>query len=120
MENKLVEILATLDLEIEYEVYLQNSKDSEDEYPEHYFTYWNWDNARSGYYDNKHNKNYVGYQIVAYSTDRKIVNKMIRKAIEELEKNGFEIDEDETDISTSDKTYTALVIDVYFIKKKEE
>lgn len=120
MESKLIEILSSLDLDIEYDVILQNSLDSESEFPSNYFTYWNWDNARGGYYDNKHNTNFVGYQIVAYSTDRTTVNEMIKKAIQTLEKNDCEIEEDETDFSTTQKSYTAKMIDVYFKKKKEE
>ena len=120
MENKLVEILESLDLNIEYDVILQGSLDSTDEAPENYFTYWCWDNARSNYYDNKHNINYIGYQIVAYSIDRATANEMITKAIKELEKNGFVLEEDETDLHTSRKDYTAKTIDIYYIKKREE
>lgn len=120
MENKLVEILESLNLSQEYDVILQGSLDSEDEMPNNYFTYWCWDNARGSYYDNKHSKNLIGYQIVAYSTDRTTLIEMMAKAIEELEKNDFIIEDDETDMATSQPGYTAKTIDIYYMKKKEE
>lgn len=119
MENKLYEILSNLELDQEYNVILQGSLDDEEEFPNNFFTYWNWDNARDGFYDNKHTRNLMGYQIDAYSTDRQFLNEMMEKAIEALETNGFIIDDDAVDVSCQ-KGYTAKMIDVYFIKKKEE
>lgn len=120
MENKLLEILLSLNLDIAYEVGKQGFTESLEVLPENYFTYWCWDNARGGYYDNKHTKNNVGFQIVAYSTRNKTAILMIEKAVEELEKNGFLIDEDPTDHHTSENGYKAQIVDVYFEKKKEE
>lgn len=118
MSSILTNVLENLNLSQEYDVILQGTLDSTDERPSNYFTFWCWDNARSGYYDNKHTVNYVGYQIVAYSTDPSFVEEMITRAKEELEKNKFELDEDETDYHSSQKNYTAKMIDVYYTKKK--
>lgn len=120
MENKLVSILEGLELDQDYDVILQGTLSSEDYEPDNYFTYWCWDNARGEFYDNQYNKNDVGYQITAYSTDRTFLLKMMNEAIKELELNDFIIDEDETDVSTNDKIHTAKMINVYFINKKEE
>lgn len=120
VENKLVEILENLSLENHCDVILQGTLSSEDYEPEHYFTYWCWDNARGEMYDNKSNKNDIGYQITAYSTDRLFLLKMIGEAKKQLEANGFIIDDDEIDATSNNKTHTAKMIDVYFIKKKEE
>ena len=120
MENKLVEILENINLDFEFDVKLQGTLDIEEECPESYFTYWCWDNARSKYYDNKHNVNYIGYQIIAYSTDRATVIEMITRAVEELEKNGFDLEDDPVDYHTSRERYTAKMIDIYYTKKREE
>lgn len=120
VENKLVSILESLDLEQEYDVMLQGTLSSQDYEPENYFTYWCWDNARGEFYDNKPNKNDVGYQIIAYSTDRNFLIKMMKEAIKKLEVNDFIIDDDEIDVASNDKIHTAKMIDVYFILKKEE
>lgn len=119
MENRLYEILSNLNLSQDYDVILQGSLDAADVFPNNYFTYWNWDNARDSFYDNKHTRNLMGYQINAYSTDRTFLSEMMDKAIVALEANGFIIDDDVVD-TTCQKGYTAKMIDVYFIKKKEE
>lgn len=121
MENKLCEILNNLNLSQEYKVMLHGSLDSESIKPNNYFTYWCWDNARASYYDNKHSKNLMGYQICAYSKDEDdFLSEMLDQATKALEDNDFNIEDDWTDLSTSDKNYTAKVMDGYFIKKKEE
>ena len=119
MENELVCLLEGLELSHEFEVILQGTLDPESSEPENFFTYWCWDNERDGYYNNKNSRNLIGYQITAYSTDRLFLIEMMDKAITELEKNNYIISDDETDVSSNDKNYTARMIDVYFIKKKE-
>ena len=120
MESRLVDILENLNLSQECDVILQGSFDPKEGFPDNYFTYSCWDNKRSGYYDNQHTKNLMGFQISAYSTDRKFLNEMMKRAKEELEKSDFIIEDDETDLITSQKSHTAKIIEGYFIKKKED
>ena len=120
MENRLISILEGLTLDQDYDVILQGTLSSEDYEPDSYFTYWCWDNVREEVYDNKHNRNDIGYQITAYSTDRKFLIEMMDEAVKELENNGFEIEDDITDVINNNKTHTAKMIDVYAIQKKEE
>lgn len=120
MEDKLVRVLESLKLSQEFDVILQGTLSKEDPEPENYFSYWCWDNARGEMYDNQHNKNDLGYQINAYSTDRIFLLEMTDKAIKELEENDFIITDDPTDVASDNKTHTAKMFDVYFIKKKEE
>jgi len=120
MENKLVSILEGLELEQDFDVVLQGTLDPEDGYPDNFFSYWNWETPRDGYYNNKHTKVYWGFQIIAYSSDRNFLNKMTKRAIEELEKNEFITDSDGEDIASNIKSHTGKMIEVYFIEKKEE
>lgn len=120
MESELVSLLEGLKLSQEFNVILQGTLDAEDLEPDNYFTYWCWDNARGMNYDNRTHKNNIGYQITAYSTDRNFLLEMINKTITELEKNNWIIDNDDTDVASNNKYHTAKMIDVYFIKKKEE
>ncbi len=121
MKNRLVEILRNLNLSQDYDVIGQGELDTYDEIPLNYFTFSIWDNARSGFYDNKHTKNHVGIQIIAYSTDETFVEEMSKRAVKELEKNDFIIQDDPTDYPTTNKDYTAQIVDnIYFIKNKEE
>lgn len=119
MESDLVKILEELNLSQEFDVILQGSLSEDDIEPDHFFTYWCWDNARGEIYDNQHNKNDIGYQIEAYSTDRTFLLEMVNTAITKLEENNFIIVSDVTDSVSSDKFHTAKTFDIYFINKKE-
>lgn len=120
MEDRLISVLEGIELSQDFDVMLQGTLSDCDYEPENYFTYWCWDNVRDGFYDNEHSKNHVGFQINGYSTDRTLLTEMMEKAVEELKKNDFIIDDDITDIASDNKAYTAKMIEVYFIKKKEE
>lgn len=120
MENKLVDILSNLELEQDIDVILQGSLDSVNDYPDNFFTYWNWETPREGYYDNKHSKVHWGYQISAYSTDRKFLLEMMEQAIKKLEDNNFIIDSEGEDIACESKNHTGKMIEILFIEKKEE
>ena len=121
MENKLVSILEGIELEQDFDVILQGTLDPEDGYPENFYTYWNWETPRDGFYDNRHSKVYWGFQIIAYSTDRNFLLKMTKKAIEELEKNNFIIDSDGgEDIASNLQSHTGKMFEVSIIEIKEE
>lgn len=120
MENKLVTLLEGLELEQDFDVILQGTIDPEDGYPDNFFSYWNWETPRDGFYNNKHTKVHWAFQIIAYSTDRNFLIEMTNKAIEELEKNEFIIDSDGEDIASNLQSHTGKMIEVYFIEKKEE
>lgn len=120
MENKLVSILEGLELEQGFDVILQGTLDPEEGYPDNFFTYWNWETPRDGYYNNKHSKVYWGFQIIAYSTDRSFLNEMLKKAIEKLEENNFIINSDGEDVASNLQSHTGKMIEVYFIEIKED
>ena len=120
LEDRLVLLLEELELPQPFEVMLQGTLETKEYIPEHYFTYWSWDNARKGYYDNKHSKNDIGYTISAYSSDREFLRVMIKKALEVLENNDFIVDNDVTDAYSDVATHTGKEFDVYYILKKEE
>lgn len=118
MENKLVSILGGLKLTNEFDVILQGTLDPEEVYPEHFFTYWNWETPRESFYDNSYSKVNWAFQIVAYSTDRTFLSVMVKEALKELERNGFIIEDNGEDISTSDKHHTAKLFEVRFLEIK--
>lgn len=120
MEDRLVSVLEGIELSQDYDVILQGTLSECDYEPENFFSYWCWDNIRDSFYNNERSRNLLGYQITGYSTDRTFLSEMMEKAVEELEKNDFIIEDDITDIASDNKAYTAKMIEVYFIKKKEE
>ena len=72
MEDKLIEILSQYD----YPVILQGSLAQGEEYPEHFFTYWQNPGDDSSFYDNKAHCELYDYDVNFYSTDAALVYKM--------------------------------------------
>ena len=102
MDELLIETLK----KVGYEVIKQGTIEVDEECPRAFFTYWNWDSPRYEYYDNKHHSVTYYYQIQFFSDDIKIVDVAMNKAVELLENNGFNIDEEPTDTYSDIPNYT--------------
>ena len=114
MTDKLINTLEALG----FDVILQGTLDSDDNIPEAFFTYWNWETPRSSYYDNKHSKIIGSYEVVAYGFDRTTVETMIQNAIVKLEEAGFIIDSEGEDIASNIKSQTGKMIEVFYEERR--
>ena len=97
---------------------------SEQPYPDSFFTYWNFETPRDGFYDNKHHKANYGYWVYFYSSNPDnvdwFVEDTIKKAGQKLEEKGFRVTSDGEDANSGADTHTGKMIEVYYIKKEEE
>lgn len=114
MDEFLINLLETLG----YDVIKQGTLDSEDTPPNAFFTFWNWQAPRDSYYDNKYHKAIYYYQLQFYSNDIFIVDNVVEKAVELLEKNGFELEEEPTDSYSDIPTYTGKTFEVFISKRR--
>ena len=114
MDEKLISILETLG----YDVILQGSLDSEEEYPSSFFTYWNWENPREQYYDNKHKSVASSFQIQFYTTDMKILDSVVNQAVQLLEENDFMLDEEPINNYSDIPNYKSKTFDVIIEQRR--
>ena len=65
MKDELITLLETLG----YPVFLQGSVNSVDDYPDSFFTIWNYDTSEAAFYDNNAGRAVWGFWVYFYSTD---------------------------------------------------
>lgn len=121
-----IELLITTLKEFGYPVEKQGSmpSPSEQPYPNSFFTYWNFETPRSGFYDNKHHKAEYGYWIYFYSNNPDDIDWFLEDTIKEagtkLEEKGFVVIGDGEDADSGTYTHDGKMIEVYYINKEEE
>lgn len=114
MDELLIEILE----KVGYEVIKQGTIEANEECPRAFFTYWNWESPRDEYYDNRHHSIIYYYQIQFFSDDIKIVDVAMNKAVELLENNGFNIDEEPTDTYSDIPNHTGKYLEANIEKRR--
>lgn len=114
MEDLLISLLETLG----YNVIKQGTLDVSEETPNAFFTYWNTSSPRTSHYDNKFHEVIYYYQIQFYSNDISIIDSTVEQAIELLENNGFELEDDPTDGYSDEPSYTSKTFDVNIKKRR--
>lgn len=109
MKSKLINLLETLG----YPVFLQGSLNSEEKYPDSFFTFWNFDTPEEAFYDNEANQALWGFWIYFYSVEPELVEIMPERARKLLKENGFILQGKAHDISVDKPTHTGAFITVY-------
>ena len=104
MEDELIEILSQYD----YPVILQGSLAQGEEYPEHFFTYWQNPGDDSSFYDNKAH---------CEINDAALVYKMPVTVKQELVKNGFIVPGTGYSVASDEPTHTGRGIHVIYKKR---
>lgn len=112
MKKKLIEILENLN----YPVFLQGSLNNEAEYPDTFFTFWNFETPESGFYDNGASKAVWGFWIYIYSNDPILVEMELEKARNLLKEAGYIASGKGEDVASDIDTHTGRMIEVYFIE----
>lgn len=121
-----VELLINTLKTFNYDVVKQGSlpAPSEKPYPNSFFTYWNFETPRSSSYDNKYRRARYGYWIYFYSCNPDDIDWFLETTIKEagdrLEEQGFIITGDGEDASSGIETHQGKMIEVYYIRNKEE
>ena len=110
MEDKLIEILSQYD----YPVILQGSLTQGEEYPEHFFTYWQTPGADSSLYENNAHSDQCDYDVYLYRTDAALVYKMPVTVKQELVKNGFIVPGTGYSVASDEPTHTGRGIHVFY------
>ena len=113
MKEALIELLNTFG----YPVYQQGSYPKEEEYPEDFFTFWNYDSPETNYYDNAPRKCIWSFWVYFYSTNPALVNSVLEKARQLLKNNGWLSNNKGEDVASDYTTHTGRLIDVSYIEK---
>lgn len=102
MKAELITILKTFG----YPVFLQGSLNPNEQYPDSFFTFWNFDNPENAFYDNDPNRCVWGFWVYFYSTDPEKVEKTPEQARQALRAAGWVVEGKPNDISVDRPTHT--------------
>lgn len=109
MKDNLITLLETL----KYPVYLQGSINSLDDYPQSFFTFWNFDTPESAFYDNNANRAVWGFWVYFYSVDPALVQSVPEAARKLLKQNDYILQGKANDITVDKPTHTGAMFTVY-------
>lgn len=113
MEDLLIKILS----QYGYPVILQGSLAQGEDYPEHFFTYWQNKGNESSFYDNKARCETYDYDVNFYSIDAALAYKMPVAVKKELEKDGFIVPGTGYSVGSDEVTHTGRGIHVIYQKR---
>lgn len=115
IKNDLVTLLESLG----YPVFLQGSLNTDDQYPESFFTFWNFSTPESAFYDDAANRAVWGFWIYFYSVDPHLVEQMPENARKLLKQNDWILAGKANDISVDRPTHTGAFFTVYKFENYE-
>lgn len=109
MKDNLITLLETL----KYPVYLQGSINSLDDYPDSFFTFWNFDTPEAAFYNDDANRAVWGFWIYFYSVDPVLVQSIPEAARKLLKQNDYILQGKANDITVDKPTHTGAMFTVY-------
>lgn len=112
MKETLIGILESFD----YPVFLQGSLAEPGDYPDTFFTFWNFENPEGEHYDNSANVCVWGFWVYFYSTDPTLVASVPEAARQALKAQRFLSGEKPADVSVDVPTHTGAFFTVYGIE----
>lgn len=115
MEDLLISILGIFG----YPVNLQGSLSSDEEYPKHFFTFWNDSTQGGSAYDNKEYEVQWEYSVNFYSVDPIAVNEKLKEAKVLLINAGFEVNGVGHSVGSDEASHTGRGITVFYHERKE-
>ena len=116
MKEQLITLLETFG----YEVFLQGSINSKEDYPESFFTFWNFQTPEAAFYDDNANRAVWGFWIYFYSVDPLLVEQVPEQARQLLKQNGWIPQGKPTDISVDKPTHTGAFFSAYIFENYNE
>lgn len=115
MKEQLIELLETFN----FPVFLQGSLNPNEQYPDSFFTFWNFDTPEASFYDNNAGRAVWGFWIYFYSTDPEKVETMPENARKLLKSNDWILQGKANDISVDRPTHTGAFFTAYKFENYE-
>lgn len=113
MEDLLISLLETFG----YPVRLQGSLGENEEFPDHFFTFWNNNSEDGSFYDNAETSTEFGYSVYFYSCNPEFVYSKTREAIKLLKANGFIISGDGFSVDSGEQTHDGRGFTARYVRR---
>lgn len=112
MEDTLIEILESFG----YPVLRQGSIASDEDYPEHFFTFWNNDAPDHSHYDNEEYGTEWDFDVNFYSTDPEKTYSVLAEARTRLKQNNWTIPGHGYDVASDENTHTGRGLRAFYLQ----
>ena len=112
MKQKLIQLLSSFG----YPVFLQGSLNPSEQYPDRFFTFWNFNNDDSAFYDDDTNRAVWGFWVYFYSVNPQLVESVPEQARRLLKQNEFILQGKATDIDVDRPTHTGAFFTTYIFE----
>lgn len=116
MREQLVELLETLG----FPVFRQGSLNSVNDYPESFFTYWNFTNDDEGFYSGAPAHAVWGFWVYFYSTDPETTETMSERARRLLRGSGYIVRGKPEDVKVDAPMHTGMMFTAYYMETYEK
>lgn len=116
MKEDLITLLKTLN----YPVFLQGSLNSEADYPDSFFTFWNFETPETAYYSNDAGAAVWGFWVYFYSTDPELVETVPEAARTLLKVHNYTLEGRAYDVKVDKPTHTGAAFTAYIYDKYKE
>lgn len=112
VEDVLIEILT----ELGYPVLRQGSLSFDENYPEHFFTFWNNDTSDHSHYNNSEYGTDWDFDINFYSTNPEKTYSVLAEARTRLKENGWVIPGRGYDVKSDEITHTGRGLRAFYLQ----
>ena len=112
MEDKLIAILATFG----YPVLRQGSLAGDEEYPDHFFTFWNNESPDHSHYDNEEYGTDWDFDVNFYSIDPEKTYSVLLEARKKLKTEKWIVPGKGYDVASDEPTYTGRGINAFYLE----
>lgn len=112
MKQKLIQLLSSFG----YPVFLQGSLNPSEQYPDSFFTFWNFNNDDAAFYDDDTNCAVWGFWVYFYSVNPQLVESVPEQARGLLKQNDFILQGKATDIDVDRPTHTGAFFTTYIFE----
>lgn len=109
MKSELIKLLESFG----FPVFLQGSLNSADDYPDSFFTFWNFETPEAAFYNNDANRAVWGFWVYFYSTDPHAVETVPENARQLMKQNGWIPQGKPQDVQTDVVTHTGAFFAAY-------
>ena len=116
MKNYLINLME----QVNTNVFLQGSLNSDEEYKDSFLTFWNFETPEGQFYDNDPNRAMWGFWVYAYANDPEVLDSMMESLIDTFKRDEKIILSGKgEDVASDVNTHTGRMLTVYLIENYE-
>ncbi len=116
VKDLLIDTLKEKEEWADFPIIQQGSMADDEQYPDHFFTFFNNESYDIAFYDNSETRTVWDFDLNFYSIDPALVNSVLREAKPLLKEKGFIVGGAGYDVISDEETHTGRGINVTYVE----